>query len=111
MPRSKKHALEQILEPIAQRFANEIAAAVMDLVEQRVKQETERLVGRALEGVRAKGRPAVAARPSGVRVCRVPGCGKPSKGPRFDYFCEEHRNLPEAEKEAIKQKAKEAEAR
>lgn len=34
-----------------------------------------------------------------VRHCPVPGCTKPTKGPRFRFFCEEHRELPRAEQD------------
>lgn len=31
-------------------------------------------------------------------TCRVPGCGKRSRGPRFLYMCAEHSHLPIDEK-------------
>jgi hypothetical protein len=33
--------------------------------------------------------------------CPSPGCKNPSKGPRFSWFCAEHRELPADEKEKI----------
>lgn len=32
--------------------------------------------------------------------CRYPGCKNQSKGPRFRYFCDEHRKLPKKEQDA-----------
>ncbi|HEY3352672.1 MAG TPA: hypothetical protein VGQ83_05455 [Polyangia bacterium] len=108
MPRSHKDPLKAILAPIADRFAAEISAAVMDYVEARVRDEVQAVVDRTFGGqhdapARGPRRELAVARPERkVRVCRVPGCGRPSKGPRFDFFCEVHRDLPAAEKEAIK---------
>lgn len=41
-------------------------------------------------------------RVGGKKPCRVPGCGKVSKGPRFDFFCEDHRTLSKKDKDAVK---------
>jgi len=38
----------------------------------------------------------------GGKPCRVPGCGKVSKGPRFDFFCEDHRTMSKKAKAAVK---------
>jgi hypothetical protein len=38
----------------------------------------------------------------GGKPCRVPGCGKVSKGPRFDFFCEDHRTMSKKAKDAVK---------
>jgi hypothetical protein len=40
--------------------------------------------------------------PGGGRKCRVPGCGKVSKGPRYDFFCADHRTMSKAAKKAVK---------
>lgn len=101
MPRRRtQDPLHPLLEPIARRFTAEIAAAVVSFVEARVKREVQTAVGRAFVGSRT--RSAISRRVRAIRPCRVPGCGKPSKGPRFDFFCDEHRELPAAEKAAIK---------
>jgi hypothetical protein len=101
MPRVRTQLrLQPLLEPIARRFAAEVAAAVVGLVEARVKREVETAVGRAFAGTRSRG--TAPRRVRAIRPCRVPGCGKPSKGPRFDFFCAEHRELPAADKAAIK---------
>jgi hypothetical protein len=104
MPRVRKDPLKSLLDPIAQRFAVEVSVAVMGHVEARVREEVQAVVGRAFRGqaVAARGRRRGAAPVRQLRPCRVPGCGRPSKGPRFDYFCAQHRELPAAEKDAIK---------
>jgi hypothetical protein len=32
-----------------------------------------------------------------ILPCIAPGCGKPSKGPRFHFLCEDHRDAPKRE--------------
>jgi hypothetical protein len=40
--------------------------------------------------------------PGGGVKCRFPGCGKLSKGPRFHFFCVDHRTLSKGAREALK---------
>ena len=100
MPRgrpSKDLTLDRTLNAIVARAATEIAHTVR----QNIADEVARLVGNA------HGR-ASAATPLG-RVGRkrkrilCPVCGKPGGGPRWGWFCEDHRNLPEAEKRKIRE--------
>jgi hypothetical protein len=35
------------------------------------------------------------------RTCPVPGCGKLGKGPRFRFFCDDHKGLPAADQARI----------
>src|SRR5262249_37222405 len=37
-----------------------------------------------------------------IILCPVPHCGKPGGGPKWGWFCAEHRNLPKAEMERIR---------
>lgn len=37
-------------------------------------------------------------------ACRYPGCKNQSKGPRFRFFCEEHRKLPRKAQDAALEK-------
>lgn len=102
MPRPRtKDPLQPLLEPIARRFAAQVAAAVVGFVEARVKHEVKAAVSRAFAGARVRGGTA-ATRVRNIRPCRVPGCGEPSKGPRYDFFCAQHRELPAADQAAIK---------
>ncbi len=91
--------LKTIIRPLADRFAAEVSAAVMEFVQAQVREQVESVIGRVVKGLPNGTVPRVRA---AVRPCRVPGCGRPSKGPRFDFFCEVHRSLPAEEKEKIK---------
>jgi hypothetical protein len=41
-----------------------------------------------------------------VRLCPVPGCGRPGAGPRNRWFCDTHKGLPVAEQKRILAAAK-----
>ena len=56
----------------------------------------------------AKAAGKAAAKPSNILPCIAPGCGKASRGPRFHFLCEDHRNAPKKEWEQWK-KARAAE--
>lgn len=38
-------------------------------------------------------RPRPKASTRGIKPCKVPKCGQPSKGPRYHFLCEKHRAL------------------
>ena len=41
-----------------------------------------------------------------VVQCIAPGCGNPSKGPRFHYLCEKHKDAPKKDYEAWRLRAR-----
>jgi hypothetical protein len=61
-----------------------------------------------LESSKGKSRPA---KKTNIRPCIKPGCGKPSKGPRFHYLCAEHMKAPSAEWKAWKAAASSGKSR
>src|SRR5438105_12559737 len=74
---------------LIERFAQELSAAIRDLVQQQVKEAVARAAGLA-DGRRAG------------RLCPVPGCGEPGAGPRNRWFCKEHaKKLSAAEQKGI----------
>jgi hypothetical protein len=89
MPRTHS-GLDQTLENIVSRAAAEIAQAVR----QNTADEVSRLVG---AGGSIGGRRALRQRR--VIMCPVPSCGKPGGGPKWGWFCAEHKDLPASEKE------------
>ena len=107
MPRPRKNnPLAGTLHPLAQRFSHEVAQAVMGYVEEQVRVRVQSVLDKAVGRSSHAGVPAAPKTERKterkVRLCRVVECGQPSKGPRYDFFCEVHRNLPQAEKDAIK---------
>jgi hypothetical protein len=89
MPRPTR--IEKDLAPIIRGFTDQIAAVV-----ERQTQERIRKALLASLGVGGAARRKRKAQPN-IRPCKVPGCGRPSKGPRFGYLCEIHRELGKRE--------------
>ena len=92
MPRiGNLSALDRRVNDIVSRAAAEIAHAVR----QNIADEVTRLVstrgGAALSGGRSRKRRVI--------LCPVPNCGKPGGGPKWGWFCSEHKGLSAAEKE------------
>src|SRR5206468_6492576 len=92
---SKESTLDRTLDTIVARAAGEIA----DAVRQNIADEVSRLVG----GGRSGGGGSLAlprlGRKRRVIYCPVQGCGKPGGGPKWGWFCAEHKELPAGEKE------------
>jgi hypothetical protein len=83
-----EQGLEGAIEAIVARAAVEISSAV--------RQDIAQLVSRLASG---DGATLSLGRKRRVIICPVPECGKPGGGPKWGWCCEEHKNLPEREKE------------
>ena len=72
--------------------------ALVEAVSQMVRQNTAREIAEMVGG---NGKlPALRGRRKRIRPCIAPGCKNPSKGPRFHYLCDKHRDAPRKEWEA-----------
>lgn len=72
-----------------------------------VAAEVERRVAETLGSLRAEAK--VSSRP--VRLCPVPGCGKPGAGPRNRYFCSAHaKDISKEEQRSILERTKRLQA-
>ena len=84
------------------RFAHDLSGAIVELVQQQVKEAVARASAGRLEhdGRRAG------------RLCPVPGCGEPGAGPRNRWFCRDHaHSVPVREqKRILAERAKENQA-
>jgi hypothetical protein len=90
---------ESRLEDIVERYTADLVAAVTREVRRSVADE----VRDALTGSGGAGRGRSSAGRGGRRrilPCIAPGCSNPSKGPRFHYLCEKHRDARKADYEA-----------
>lgn len=80
---------------IEERIAQLIDTTVAHLVEVVREDTRERIIQAFGSEVRRDRAHADAKRGTRrIRSCRVPGCGQPSKGPRYRYLCASHRVLP-----------------
>src|SRR5437867_4434161 len=101
MPRgrpSKELTLDRTLNAIVARAANEIAHTVR----QNIADEVARLVGSARAGAATPlGRVGRKRRPI---LCPV--CGNPGGGPRWGWFCADHKDLSAAAKQRARAAAR-----
>lgn len=88
------------------RLADIVERYVGDLIEA-LQQEVRRSVGEEVQGylsgrgvTAGRTRRAGIARKKNVVPCIAPGCTNPSKGPRFHYLCEKHKDAKKADYEA-----------
>ena len=82
MARPSSHPFDLLAARFAQIFADRISAA-LPKAGAAVRNGTSKLRGRKRD-----------------MRCRYPGCKNQSKGPRFRFFCDEHRKLPKKEQDA-----------
>src|SRR5918911_4833507 len=79
------------------RFAHDLSGAIVELVQQQVKDAVARASAGRIEGD---------GRRMG-RLCPVPGCGEAGAGPRNRWFCRDHaRKLSAAEQKSILERNK-----
>ena len=89
---------------------------LVDAVRQEVRRSVADEVRDVLTGNRAAGLSAGRSRRAGgngrkrVMPCIAPGCGNPSKGPRFHYLCDKHKDAKKSEYEAWRKARKEKQA-
>src|SRR5438067_5275222 len=79
------------------RFAHDLSGAIVELVQQQVRDAVARASAGRIEGD---------GRRMG-RLCPVPGCGEAGAGPRNRWFCRDHaRKLSAAEQKSILERNK-----
>jgi hypothetical protein len=97
------------LADIVERYVNDLVTAV--------RQEVRRSVAAEVSGL-LTGSGVVAGRTRRAFVngkkrivgCIAPGCGNPSKGPRFHYLCDKHKEAKKQDYEAWRKARKEKQA-
>jgi hypothetical protein len=88
MARRKKNDLSDRLSEVVQGHVEALVEAITQMVRQNTAREIADLIG-------GNGRlPALRARKKRILPCIAPGCKNASKGPRFHYLCEKHRDAP-----------------
>ncbi|MFA5061667.1 MAG: hypothetical protein WC526_00795 [Patescibacteria group bacterium] len=99
MARPRKGDFKAELRPIVEDFVERIAQLMQTRARDEMRGKLEVLLEEtppiATKGTRGRKGPRKA------KPCRVPDCGKPSKGPRFNFFCADHWELPAEEKAKI----------
>lgn len=88
---SRPSSLDRALESIVRDAAAAIGSIVRDNIAREVQALLERPGPLGLRAPRMRQRRVI--------VCPVPECGKPGGGPKWGWFCAEHKDLPPHEKE------------
>jgi hypothetical protein len=101
---------ETRLAEIITRHVDDLVSAVRQEVRRSVADEVRGfLTGNGAAALGGRGR-----RGAGVRRrvvgCIAPGCPNPSKGPRFHYLCEKHKDAPKKDYEAWRKARQEKQA-
>jgi hypothetical protein len=99
MPRPRREEqLDRTLQDIVSRASAEIAQAVRESI----ADEVTRMVGGNGGRAGTAGRVARVGKKRRTILCPVPGCGQRGGGPKCGWFCADHKDLSEAEKEKIR---------
>jgi len=100
MPKTHSSSdLDKTLSSIVARAAGEIAHAVR----QNIAHEVTSLVGL---GRKALGQGGLAKLGRKRKVITCPSCGKPGGGPKWGWFCKDHKDLSESEKNQARAKVR-----
>lgn len=105
MPKTRRvrsaKAQEGRLAEIVSKYVEQLVAAVGQEVRRSVAAEVQAFLSSAQRG-EGKGLARRARKPVKRRVlpCIAPNCENPSKGPRFHYLCDKHRDAPKKQYEA-----------
>jgi hypothetical protein len=105
MPRPRKTSnIEARISDLVSRNVTNLVAEISVEIRRNIADELRSyLTGNGA----GRGGRAIAARlgrPKRIRPCIAPGCRNPSKGPRFHYLCEDHRNASKKDYEAWRAK-------
>src|SRR4051794_37393543 len=102
MPRNKRSnaVSDGRLSAIISNYVSQLVNAVKQEVRRNVADEVKRFLTGSGAAVEVVGRRAGAPARRRVLPCIAPGCQNPSKGPRFHYLCEKHKDAPKKDYEA-----------
>jgi hypothetical protein len=109
--RGRRPSQSAQVSEIVTRYVNDLVTAISQEFRRDIADEVRSFIASNGAGtaalVASTGRRGPARRKRLVK-CIAPGCSNPSKGPRFHYLCEKHRDAPKKEYEAWRLKAKES---
>ena len=107
--RARRPGGSTALGDIVSRYVEGLVVAINSHLRKNMASEVREFITTNGRAVVVAGRRA-RARVKRLLPCIAPGCTNPSKGPRFHYLCEKHRDAPKKEYEAWRLQAKEKQA-
>src|SRR5215813_9100188 len=96
------------LSEIVSRYVNDLVAALNQHLRRNMADEVRDFIasnGGSVGIVAGRTRRSGSGRKRVVQ-CIAPGCSNPSKGPRFHYLCEKHKDAPKKDYEAWRLRAR-----
>jgi hypothetical protein len=106
--RGRKASNTARLSEIVTRYVSDLVAALNQHLRRNMADEVRDFIashGGGTAVVAGRTRRAGSGRKRVVQ-CIAPGCTNPSKGPRFHYLCEKHKDAPKKDYEAWRLRAK-----
>lgn len=101
MARRRRNDITKQLSEVVQGHIDALVEAITAMVRQNTANEIAAIYG-------GNGKiPGLRARKKRILPCIAPGCKNASKGPRFHYLCDEHRDAPKKDWEVWQQKQRE----
>ena len=97
------------LAEIVERYVSDLIEALTAEVRRSVADEVSAVLTGAGRGYAGRGRRALPARKR-VLPCIAPNCSNPSKGPRFHYLCDKHKDAKKQDYETWRKARKEKQA-
>jgi hypothetical protein len=114
MPRGRRRVTESDrLADIVTRHVNELVDAVKHEVRRGVADEVRSFLTGARISLPGRGGKRLTGRSARRKIvnCIAPGCPNPSKGPRFHYLCEKHKDASKKDYESWRKAKKDKEAK
>lgn len=103
--RSTANEVDGRLKALVADHVESLVAALSQAVRKQMADDLSSIlggaIGRAAKTTRSVGRPKRRT----IKPCIAPKCTNPSKGPRFHYLCEKHRDAPKRDYEAWRERA------
>jgi hypothetical protein len=117
MPKTRRRGSDgdSRLAELISTYVNDLVSAVKQEVRRSVSDEVRHFLtngkgaGRAARAKAEGGTPRRATRRR-VMTCIAPNCGNQSKGPRFHYLCDKHKDAPKKDYEAWRKAKQEKKA-
>src|SRR5687767_9180215 len=85
------------LADIVARYTSDLVDAVREEVRRSVADEVSTILTGSAASFAGRGRRGAADGRKRILQCIAPGCANPSKGPRFHYLCDKHKDAKKAD--------------
>jgi hypothetical protein len=103
--RSRRPGRPAALADLVSRYVDDLVSAINSHLRKNMASQVREFIARNGRTLVVAGRRA-STRAKRLLPCIAPGCTNASKGPRFHYLCEKHREAPKKDYEAWRLQAR-----